>query len=173
MTFIGYDTFSKCLSLNSIEFQSSLPFIVKKKFRRYNVNLKINDTLGTIYNVIHNAKCFSSLSHQLYKRLGMGSKNYVKSSFCDYDDIFVNWRTWPKTKNKDGRLLLFTALEQNIKWSNGLGTILEANGAAIEEVDLVTGLEAFMLAAVGKNSNMETVYKLLQDHPGAIIPYGK
>jgi len=87
------------------------------------------------------------------------------------DDVFVNWRIYSQKKNELGRLPLFTASEQSIKWSDGLCNILAGYGAAIEEVDTVTGMEAFMLAGVGKASDMESVYKLLHDHPAAINPY--
>ena len=66
------------------------------------------------------------------------------------------WTDGQKT-NKQGCLLLFTACKQSVKWSNGLSSILEGSGAAIEEVDNVTGLEAFMLAAVEEKSNLEAL----------------
>jgi len=87
------------------------------------------------------------------------------------DDIFVNWKVFSNIKNKQGRLPLFIALEEGVKWSDGLDMILKGNGGAIENVDAVTGFEAFMLSAVGTNSNLETVFNLLQDHPAAINPY--
>jgi len=66
---------------------------------------------------------------------------------------------------------LFIASQQNVKWSDGLCNILNGYGAAIEDADVVTGLEAFMLAAAGKESDLETIYNLLLDHPAAINPY--
>jgi len=85
--------------------------------------------------------------------------------------VFVNWQNYSQKRNKQGRLTLYTALEQEVTWSDGLGEILEGNGAAIEETDGITGVEAFMLAAVGSNSSLEIVFKLLEDHPAAINPY--
>jgi len=87
------------------------------------------------------------------------------------DDILVNWRIYSQNKNSKGRLPLFTALEQQVKWSDGLCTILEGNGGAIEDTDIVTGLEAFMLATVGPNSYIETIFTLLQGHPAALNSY--
>ena len=43
--------------------------------------------------------------------------------------------------------------------------------AAFSRVDPKTGLEAFMLAAVGSNSKLESVYGLLKNHPAALNPY--
>jgi len=96
-----------------------------------------------------------------------------RSENIDGYTYFVNWNIYANIRNKQGRWPLFTASEKKLKWSDGLREILEANGAAIENVDTATSLEAFMLAAVGSNSDLETVYSLLEDHPAAIIPYVK
>jgi len=86
--------------------------------------------------------------------------------------LYVNWHVCAKRINKDNdRLPLFTAAEENVALSEGLGAILESNGAAIEGVDPVTGLEGFMLAAVGSNSRIESVYALLENHPATNNPY--
>jgi len=86
-------------------------------------------------------------------------------------NVFINWRIYSKNRNEQGRLPLYTALENNFKWSDGLDKIWESNRTAVEEVDVTTGLEAFMLAAVGSKSNIGTIFHLLQDHPAAINPY--
>ena len=87
--------------------------------------------------------------------------------------FYVNWDTCAKHKCKyNGRLPLFTAAAKDFNLSHdGLGHILKGNGAAIEDVDPVTGVEAFMLSASGSNSKLEAVYTLLVDHPAAIMPY--
>jgi len=86
--------------------------------------------------------------------------------------MYVNWNVCATIRNSiDGSLPLFTVAVMNLDLANGLGHCLQANGAAIEEVDPVTGLEAFMLAAVGRNSKLESVYTLLQAYPAAIIPH--
>jgi len=100
--------------------------------------------------------------------MGMGNEEVF---LTDKDLIFVNWRVYSRTRNDEGRLPLFTASEQSVKWSNGVCAILKGYGAAIEDVDVVTGLEVFMLAAVGEESDLETVYNLLLDHPAAINPH--
>jgi len=113
---------------------------------------------------------FSCISQKLFKLFGMDAGK-INEELCDQDDIFVNWKICSQRKNEQGRLPLYTALEQSVKWSDGLHGILEGNGGAIEEADVITGLEAFMLAAIGRNSEMETVYRLLKNHPAAINPY--
>jgi len=123
--------------------------------------------------VINSTRYFSSISQKLQKLLGIGGNEKYWDKWRDEDDLFfVNWRIYSKVRNEQGRLPLFIALEQNVTWfDGGLCKILKGYGASIEYTDTVTGLEAFMLAAVGTNSNLETVYKLLQDHPAAINPY--
>jgi len=97
--------------------------------------------------------------------------NTNKQLLCEYDDVIVNWKMYSNLKDEQGRLPLFIALEQGVQWWDGLNMILKGNGGAIEDIDVATGLEAFMLSAVGTNTNLETVFKLLQDHPAAINPY--
>ena len=46
---------------------------------------------------------------------------------------------------------------------------VEANKIAIYEKDVVTGLSPFMLAAVGMNSDLESVYRLCREYPVAIM----
>ena len=72
--------------------------------------------------------------------------------------------TWAKTRNQDGRLLLCTAAALSLKWID-MNRIFEANMTAIYEKDVITGLSPFMLAAVGLNSDIESVYRLSQAHP--------
>jgi len=167
---IAYNTFFECSKLTSIEVDSSLPYIIiQNSLKNDGYDVTINDKLGKLYDVF-NQRPFSLISPKTYKLLGMGSKKYY-AEIQDYDDVFVNWKIFSRNRNEHGRLLLFTALENSIKWSDSLCKIVEGYGAAIEETDTVTALEAFMLAAVGTNSNMETVYNLLQYHPAAINPY--
>jgi len=148
---------------------SSFPCIVIKNANYDDGFARINDKVGKIYDVFKQ-RSFSLISQKIYKVLGMDNEKY-HDELRDNDDIFVNWTIYSKIKNEDGRLPLFIASEQSIKWSDSVCEILEGNGGAIEDADVNTGLEAFMLAGVGRKSDMETVFKLLQDHPAAINPY--
>jgi len=174
--FIDDTAFFGCTHLRSIEVNSSL--LVIKKDRRHPGDHgieRINDKLGTLFDVLKQ-KSFSPISKELYIRLGMG-KNirftfYGGTWIADYD-AFVHWRKYSLKQQQEptGRLPLFTALEKGVLWSEGLCDIVKGYGAAIETTDVVTCLEAFMLAAIGTNSNLETIYHLLLDHPAAIHPY--
>ena len=47
--------------------------------------------------------------------------------------------------------------------------IFIANMPAIQEQDSITGLPAFMLAAIGVSSNLESIYNLLRQYPPAMV----
>jgi len=131
----------------------------------------INGKIGTLYDVFARKTSFSMISQSIYKRLNMGNEKYYNDFDAIFRYYFVNWKIYSQIKNEQGRYPLVIASEQSITWSDGLCQILKGYGGAIEEVDVLTGLEAFMLAAIGTNSDMETVYNLLLDHPAAINPY--
>jgi len=43
--------------------------------------------------------------------------------------------------------------------------------SAIHEVDGMTGLPVFLLAAAGPKSDIESIYNLLREYPPAILTY--
>ena len=79
-----------------------------------------------------------------------------------------NMEEWVKTKGQDGRLPLSIAAALSMKWED-TKRIFDAHKIAIYEKDVVTGLSPFMLAAVGMNSNLESVYRLCREYPVAIM----
>jgi len=171
LNFIQDDAFEYCPSLSHIDVPSSLPYLILSSDKTYG-GLNINENLRSLYHVLIATGFFSKISFPSIKRLGLGIAEHTKEK----DDYYyytalVNWNVCANMKHRQDRWTLFTAIERNLTWSEGLCEILKHNGAAIEDVDTVTNLEAFMLAGVGPNSDLETVFMLLQDHPGAIIPY--
>ena len=64
--------------------------------------------------------------------------------------------------------LLATAAVKLIKWPD-MQQIFTVNMAEIQEIDTVTGIPMFMLAAVGKDSDLELVFRLLKDFPPALM----
>ena len=67
----------------------------------------------------------------------------------------------------DDRFPLFTAAARCLKWSN-MKQIFALNMPVINEIDVRTGLPLFMLAATGPTCDIESVYNLLKENPGAI-----
>jgi len=83
----------------------------------------------------------------------------------DYNDC--NPETWARTKGVNGRLPFVTAAAKSLKWSC-IKVIFNLNMPAIYEIDVLTGMPLFMLAAAGVNSDIEAIYSLLKEHPTAI-----
>merc|ERR1740136_438871 len=96
---------------------------------------------------------------------GTGSKIDSNNS-----DMYYNMKIWGRKRNEtSGRLPLFTAAARSLTWVD-IRQILAVNMPVIYEVDGLTGLPIFMLAAVGPKSNIESVYHLLKEYPSALGP---
>ncbi len=72
-------------------------------------------------------------------------------------------------RNAKGRLLLHTALAQCIKLSGCLMLAISCPEGAIHEFDPVTGLSPFMMAAVGTDTDLTTIFYLIRRKPGILI----
>jgi len=97
---------------------------------------------------------------------------YYARGECDCDDtIFYNTKIWWKvsamTKDQNGRLPLCIGAIRSLKWFY-MRLIFAAHMPAIIEGDACTGLQLFMLAAVGPESDLDSIYGLLREHPAAI-----
>jgi len=84
--------------------------------------------------------------------------------------VYYNKTIWGRKRNEtSGHLPLFTAAARSLKWVD-VRQILAVNMPVIYDVDGLTGLPVFMLAAVGPKSNIESVYHLLKEYPSALGP---
>jgi len=81
--------------------------------------------------------------------------------------MYNEWKGWARLRGMDGRLPLFTAAAKSLKWSY-LRQIFIANMPVVNKIDVLTGLPLFMLAAIGPNSDLESIYNLLKECPAAI-----
>lgn len=70
----------------------------------------------------------------------------------------------------NSRLLLFTAAAESVRWAD-MKYIFDNYMSAVNEVDASTGLSLYMLAAVGPNSNIESIYNLLKENPASLTLY--
>ena len=77
-----------------------------------------------------------------------------------------NRKIWARTINADSRLPLCTASILSLEWIN-MKKIFLANMLAIYKTDTWTGFPMFMLATVGADSDLESVYRLLREYPVA------
>ena len=106
------------------------------------------------------------VNKEFYDMMEMGNEEISRQK-----DFFVNFATYSSMKRTDNNLPLFTASKRKMKWREGLSDIVKGYPKAIEDVDWISGLEAFMLAALGVQSDLETIYQLLLYHPSAINLY--
>lgn len=97
------------------------------------------------------------------------SKRYNQQN---QDTYYYNINTWARTRGKDGRLPLITAAAKALKWAD-INRVFVANMPAVQEVDEITGLPLFILAAIGPTSDIESVYHLLKENPSAAMWGGK
>jgi len=81
-----------------------------------------------------------------------------------------NMTMWSKIKDEEDRLPLATSAALSQKWSD-IEPIFAANKLAIYETDEVTGLPLCLLAAVGLDSDIESVYRLLKEYPPALMHF--
>lgn len=97
----------------------------------------------------------------------LGNPNDILCKPITRDSIYYNWKAWAKIKGVDRRLPAFTAAARSVKWLH-MRQIFTANMPIIQEIDDLTGLSLFMLAAVGPTSDLESVYNLFREYPPVI-----
>jgi len=81
-----------------------------------------------------------------------------------------NMTIWSRNIDKEDRLPLVTSAALSLNWSD-MDLIFAANKLAIYETDEVTGLPLCLLAAVGQESDIESVYRLLREYPPALMHF--
>lgn len=79
-------------------------------------------------------------------------------------------KIWSRNKDKEDRLPLVTSAALSLKWSD-MEQIFTANKVAIYGTDEVTSLPLCLLAAVGQESDIESIYRLLREYPPALMHY--
>merc|ERR1740139_2130526 len=99
--------------------------------------------------------------------IGQPTEQMIMANLDVDEDMYYIWKAWANLRGVDGRLPLFTAAAISLKWSY-LRQIFIANMSVVYEIDLMTGLPLFMLAATGPTSDIESVYNLLKENPAAI-----
>jgi len=76
---------------------------------------------------------------------------------------------WSRSKNEDDRSPLITAAVISLKWEDTKRIFDVYRPAIYETDDAVTGLSVPLLAAVGPNSDLESVYHLCKENPPALM----
>ena len=147
--------------------------------------LTINDTLHTLENVIENHHntlkekqqyVISNYDWTVWGNMPSFSSKLKKVIGYDYDsaiehestleNVFVNWTSC--TRNYGIPSPLLTAVKENMPWEGITAEIFKANPDIVQDIDQSTKLMPFMIAAVGENSSLNSVFSLLIAYPGAI-----
>jgi len=165
LTTIWDSAFSGCSKLRSIKIHLSLSSLAVLRFASPRTIL-INNNIGKLTDFVENMGfCPSPICFLEYQN----SSSKACQNYNPFDKAVT---TYIRLRDDRGRWLLCTAAEKGMKWEDGLREILDAGMPAVEETDIITSLEPFMLAAAGPNNcNLEGIFRLLQEHPAAIIPY--
>ena len=82
------------------------------------------------------------------------------------ENVFVNWTSC--TRNYGIPSPLLTAVKEGLPWEGITAEIFKANPDIVQDIDESTNLMPFMIAAVGENSSLDSVFSLLIAYPGAI-----
>jgi len=72
------------------------------------------------------------------------------------------------TRDRVGRLPLHSACDQTLQWKMGLESIVNAHMSALESFDPISGLPPFAHYAIGKTSELDSIYTLLRLHPACL-----
>ena len=147
--------------------------------------LTINDELRTLENVIENHHntlkeeqqyVISKYDWTVWGNMPLFSSKLKEVIGYDYDsateyestieNVFVNWTSC--TRNYGIPSPLLTAVKEDWPWEGITAEIFKANPDIVQDIDQSTNLMPFMIAAVGENSSLDSVFSLLIAYPGAI-----
>jgi len=162
---IDSDVFKGCMSLVSVTLASAITTIGTE----YTFPTTTMDkSPGWFQNFLVEAGFSRENPNDILGGLSLLEKDYDEDSYEDPEEYFeyYEWNTWARTIGEDGRLPLFTAANESLKWYY-TKQIFAANMPAINKIDVLSGLPLFLLAAAGPTSDIESVYNLLKEFPGA------
>jgi len=161
ITTIGGCAFYGCSSLRSINFPENLFAI---SYNTFELCSKLRTITTSAFSTTTLDKSLNGFKNFLVKA-GFFPENPIDILYgfkhCD-TTMYYNWRI-----GTDGRLPLFTAARRSLKWCY-VEKVFTAQMPAIHGIDVLSGLPAFMLAAAGLDSDIESVYNLLKEYPAAM-----
>jgi len=178
LTSIHSYAFDGCTSLTDVTLPASLTSICSHAFEGctslVSVTLESKTTNGTASTFINttmenSTDCFKKIlveagfSRENPNDILNGQKTY---QYSEEDCMYYNLNRWARTRGANGKLLV-TAARKSLKWKY-TKQIFTANMPAIYQIDSLSGLPLFMLAAAGPTSDIESVYNLLKEFPGSI-----
>mmetsp|Transcript_11400 Transcript_11400/g.17133 ORF Transcript_11400/g.17133 Transcript_11400/m.17133 type:complete len:384 (-) Transcript_11400:176-1327(-) len=95
----------------------------------------------------------------------------VREKGCDAElrnNFIARYGNQARHHDFTGRFCLHLSIENGCTWENGVKQYYQAAPKAIETRDVRTHLFPFMLAAIGENAEVETIFHLLKEDPSLI-----
>jgi len=168
---IGDLAFSGCSALTSVHLPENL----------FAVSYRAFDRCSKLFTITSSAFSTTTLdkSPNGFKKFLVDAGFHPEKPTCilrgpsrpTWPEMYYEWKTWARMIDADGRLPLFSAAVRSLNW-NYMEKIFIAHMPLIQETDVQSGLPAFMLAAIGPASDIESVYNLLKEYPPASHMYG-
>ena len=160
--------------LNEVILDESLPKTMRRSF--VNISTEIcpelvsshteNEEGNKIYplHTVINSESYPGRSKEVH-----ANGNILQPVSDQFFDLSCLVRAYPEASmKKDGRnarFPLFIALEKNYTWTSGIHDLFQANPNLLGMKDGRRGMFAFQVAAVGENTDLNTVYNLLRTFP--------
>jgi len=174
ITTLGNSVFAGCTSLLSVTLPSTITHLGEGVFRRCHMLDSIDLPEGLISisaTAFEGCGRLNNTPGKFEEMLAKGGYSYTDPNSIlygyDYQDDrknYYNLQIWARTRDDDWRLPLSTAADRSLQWQS-CRQIFLMHKPAVYEVDVLTGLPAFMLAAVGPKSDIESIYNLLREYP--------
>jgi len=169
ITTLGNNDFYGCSSLTSVRLPQNLVSIGIRTFLGCNKLTTIetssfstttldNNNLDSVKSFLLNAGFMTSNPDDVISDRQPKYQNL---------DVYYDWKRWARTRDVDDRFPLFTAAARGLKWSL-VKQIFISNMPVVNDIDALTGLPLFMLAAIGPTSDIESVYNLLKEYPSVV-----
>jgi len=169
ITTIGHGVFDGCSSLTSVHLPENLISISFDIFHRC---VKLSAIEASSFSTTTLNKNTSDWFKDVLINAGFSNSNPCdilsdhRQSSNDYR-LYYDWKRWAGTRGVDGRFPLFTVAAKGLQWSK-IKQIFTSNMPAVNEIDVVTGLPLFLLAATGPTCDIESVYNFLKEYPPAV-----
>ena len=170
ITSLGDGVFCRCSSLHSITLPSSIKSLGNGVFYGCSSleSITLPPTIISLgYGVFYECSSLKSINIPWSSASNTNSKSGSLLIHALHEMKPCNIKSWSRTRNEDGRSTLCTVVTTSMKWIY-IKKIFDANMPAVYENDAWTGLSPFMLAAVGVNSDLESIYRLCRENPAAM-----
>jgi len=169
ITTLGEYVFYGCSSLVSVRLPENLISISLRTFQGCN---KLTTIKASSFSTTTLVNKKPDGFKEILMKAGFSTSNpdeiiFDRHFMYQEQDLYYDWKNWARTRNMNDRFPLFNAAAMCLKWSH-MKQIFTLNMPVVNEIDVLTGLPLFMLAATGSTCDIESVYNLLKECPSAM-----